>query len=267
MVINTNIAAEQAARLLAQSTGKLNQAIGALSSGSRIASPGLDPAGTAVSMRLDAQSNRITAATKDVNAANAFSQTQDGYLGKVSDALNRMSELAVLSQDVTISDSDRSLYNSEFKQLGSYINDIATKDFNGVSLFSGTDLNVVTDSEGTTFAMSAPDLTASAYSTATGDGVDTAANAATALTDVKAAFVQLSTDRATVSGNVTRLQYTSDQLSVLKQNIDAANSQIKDVDVAQEATQFAKYNILVQSGTAMVAQANSMPQSVLKLLQ
>ena len=91
--------------------------------------------------------------------------------------------------------------------------------------------------------------------------------AATALTDVKAAITQLANDRATVGANITRLSYTSEQLGVLHDNLSAANSRIKDVDVADESTQFARYNILVQAGTAMLAQANANPQSALRLLQ
>ena len=104
------------------------------------------------------------------------------------EALDRMSELSILSQDVTKSDTDRALYQKEFAKLGAYIDDLATKDFNGVSLFGGATLNVTTDSEGNTFGMSGVDLSNTAYTTATGDDVSTTAGATTALTDVKAAF-------------------------------------------------------------------------------
>jgi flagellin len=111
------------------------------------------------------------------------------------------------------------------------------------------------------------DLTASAYTTATASTIDTNANAITALTNVKAAIDQLSSDRANLGANISRLSSTSGTLSVLKDNLSAANSRIKDVDVAEESTNFARYNILVQAGTAMVAQANTAPQSALRLLQ
>jgi flagellin len=267
MVINTNIAADRSARLLAESSEKLSKSLARLSSGSRIVSPEDDAAGLAVSMRLDARSSRLGAALNNVSAATAFSQTQEGFLAKVSKALDRMSELSIRARDVTVTDSDRALYDLEFQQLGDYITDIAGKDFNGVDLLDGTVLNVTIDSEGATFAMNAPNLGGVVYTTATGSSVDTAANAATALTNVQAAIVQLSGDRALVGANLARLNYTSEQLSVLKESINSANSRIRDVDVAQEATQYARYSILVQSGTAMVAQANAVPQSVLKLLQ
>ncbi len=267
MVINTNVSATSASRLLAESSAQLSKSLARLSSGSKIVAPEDDAAGTAVSLRFDAQINRTNAASNNVGSAISFSQTQDGFLQKVGDALNRMSELAMLSQDVTKSDSDRALYNKEFTTLVSYIDNIATKEFNGVSLFNGSALNVTIDSEGNTFSMSGIDLTSTTYTDASGAAVDTTAHAAAALTKVKSAIDQLATDRATVGANSSRLNFTSDQLAVLNENLQAANSRIKDVDVANESTQFARYNILVQAGTAMLAQANAAPQSTLKLLQ
>jgi flagellin len=267
MVINTNTSAQTSARNLTESSSMLSKSLARLSSGSKIVSPEDDAAGLAVSIRFDAQVSRIDASNANVGNAISFNQTQDGFLKKVSKALDRMGELAVLSQDVTKTDGDRALYNKEFTTLGAYIDDVATKDFNGVSLFDGTDLNVTTDSDGNTFANTGIDLTSASYTGATAGTVDTSANAVTALTDVKTAITQLTTDRATVGANISRLSYTSEQLGVLKDNLSAANSRIKDVDVADESTKFARYNILVQAGTAMLAQANSTPQSALRLLQ
>ena len=267
MVINTNLSAQSSANLLLQSSNMLSQSLARLSSGSKITSPADDSAGLAVSMKLNAQMARIDGASNNVGDATSFNQTQDGYLQKVSDAFSRMSELSVLSQDVTKSASDKALYNQEFQTLGSYVNDVATKDFNGVSLFNGTSLNVTTDSDAHTFAMSGVNLSSATYTTATADSIDTTAHALTALTDIKAAINQLASDRAGLGSNIETLGYYSDQLGTLKNNLAAANSRISDVDVAQESTNYAKYNILVQTGTAMLAQANALPQSVLKLLQ
>jgi flagellin len=266
MVINTNTSAQNSARLLSESSSMLAKSLGRLSSGSKITSPEDDAAGLAVSTRFDAQINRISAANNNVSNAISFNQTQDGFLKKVTKALDRMSELSILSQDVTKTDADRDLYNAEFTTLGGYIDDVATKDFNGVALFDGTSLNVTTDSDGNTYGMAGVDLAAGTYSTATGSTVDTAANAATALTNVKAAIDQLATDRANIGANISRLSSTNDGLAVLKDNLGAANSRIKDTDVAEESTTFARYNILVQAGTAMLAQANQSPQSALRLL-
>jgi flagellin len=97
--------------------------------------------------------------------------------------------------------------------------------------------------------------------------VTTTTNAAAALTAVKTAITQLATDRATIGAYQSRMNFTAEQLTVSKENLSAASSRIQDVDVAEESTQFARYNILVQSGTAMLAQANQLPQSALRLLQ
>lgn len=266
MVINTNISAQTSARLLGESSSALAKSLARLSSGSKIVSPEDDAAGLAVSTRFDAQINRISAASNNVGNAISFNQTQDGFLKKVTKALDRMSELAILSQDVTKTDADRSLYNAEFTTLGAYIDDAATKEFNGVALFDGTALDVTIDSDGNTYSMTGVDLGATAYTDATSATVDSAANAATALTDVKAAIDQLASDRANIGANISRLSSTNDGLAVLKDNLSAANSRIKDVDVAEESTNFARYNILVQAGTAMLAQANATPQSALRLL-
>jgi flagellin len=269
MVINTNISAQNSAQLLAESSSKLAKSLARLSSGSRLVSPEDDAAGMAVSLKFDAQINRISATTNNVGNAVSFSQTQDGFLKKVQKALDRMSELAVLSQDVTKTATDLSLYDKEFKTLQSYITDIGNKNFNGVALFSAVTLDVTIDSEGAKFAMAGVSLGVAAYTGATDStaiNVTSAAAASTALTNVKAAISQLATDRATLGANVARLNSTSEQLGVLKTNLSAANSRIKDVDVADESTQYARYNILVQAGTAMLAQANATPQSALRLL-
>jgi flagellin len=266
MVINTNLSAQSSASLLGESSAMLAKSLARLSSGSKIVSPEDDAAGLAVSFRFDAQINRIGAAKNNVGNAISFAQTQDGFLKKVTKALDRMSELAILSQDVTKSDADRALYDSEFQTLGSYVTSVGSKAFNGVSLFSSTALNVTVDEDGGTFSMTGINLGAGDYTGATGSNVSTTAGAATALTNVKTALTQLGEDRATVGANISRLSMTSEQLGVLKDNLSAANSRIKDVDVAQESTQFARYNILVQAGTAMLAQANATPQSALRLL-
>lgn len=269
MVINTNTQAQAAASNLQTSTAMLSKSLSRLSSGSKIVNPADDAAGLAVASRLDAQIKRTSAAKSNVGNAISFTQTQDGYLKKIAKAYDRMSELAILAQDVTKSDADRSLYNSEFSQLQAYIINTADREFNGVSLFSAAALNVTIDSEGGTFTMNGVDLSATAYSDATAGSTDitTTANAMAALTSVKSAITQLASDRANIGAYQSRLNFTAEQLMVSKENLSAASSVIQDVDVAEESTQYARYNILVQSGTAMLAQANQLPQSVLRLLQ
>src|SRR5262245_26065129 len=121
MVINTNTSAQNAANLLAQSSSNLSKSLARLSSGSKIVSPSDDSAGLAVSMKLGATISRTDAAQNNVNNAISFNQTQDGYLQKVNDALNRMSELSVSAQDVTKTTSDRALYQQEFSTLQTYV--------------------------------------------------------------------------------------------------------------------------------------------------
>jgi flagellin len=270
MVINTNVSAQSATRMLTDSSVSLAKSLARLSSGSKLNSPEDNVAEMAVSSKFDAQINRLNAAQSNIGNAISFSQTQDGFLKKVGKALDRMSELSVLAQDPTKTSTDLGLYQKEFSSLQSYITDLASKDFNGVSVFSATsNLSITTDSDAGKFSLSAVNLGASAYTTATGSGtsVSSAANAATALTNVKAAITALADDRADVGSNISRLNSYNEQNGVLKDNLSAANSRMKDVDVAEESTQFARYNILVQAGTAMVAQANAAAQSALRLLQ
>jgi len=244
MVINTNMAAITSANNLDQSTNELNNALAQLSSGSKIVNPSDDPAGLAESIALNAQIGQTNAANSNVSNAVSFSQTQDGYLQQVGSALDQMSTLAVEAQDPTKSSSQLSDYNSEYQALANYITSTATATYNGVSLFSGTD-----------------------GSTATSGDISTSTGAASALTSVTAAITALATDRANVGANEERLNYTSDELGVLSDNLTAANSNLTDVDVATESTKYAQYQILVQSGTAMLAQANQNPQNILKLLR
>ena len=274
MVINTNSSATNAMDLLANSTSNLQKSLARLSSGSKIVSPEDDAAGLAVSIKFNAQINRNSAAITNVGNATSFSQTQDGFLQKVQSALDRMSELTVLAQDPTKTSSDLSNYTAEFTQLQNYISDIGTKQFNGVTLFDTTGLGITINSDATTFGMNTIDLNnatvtvglANIYNAAS-TSITNATSAAQALSNVQSAIQTLAGMRAEVGANIQRLNLTSDQLSVLNENLTAADSRIKDVDVAAESTQYARYNILVQSGTTMLAQANSLPNNALRLLQ
>jgi flagellin len=266
MVINTNISAQVSARNLNDSSVMLNRSLARLSSGSKITSPQDDAAGLAVSTRFEAQISRTNAASNNLANAISFTQTQDGFLKKVSKALDRMSELSILAQDITKSDADRALYDQEFQNLGTFVTDSASKDFNGVSLFSGTDLAVTTDGDGATVSVTGLDLGSTSYTGATGSNISTTTAAASALTNVKTAISQLAADRATIGASQASLNSYKDNLGTLADNLSAANSRIKDVDVAEESTQYARYNILVQAGTAMLTQANQSTQAVMRLL-
>jgi flagellin len=264
MVINTNTTAARGARFLAESTGNLSKSLARLSSGSKIVEPQDDAAGLAVASRFDAQINRTESVRSNIGNAISFKQTQDGYLSKVSKALDRMSELATLAQDGTKGAGDKELYGREFDTLKSYISNVSTQKFNGVELFNVSTLSVLTDDSNNVFESAAISLGGTNVNITT---TLLATAAASAMSDVKSAIDNVASSRARIGADLSRLMMTNDHLSVLSENLSASVSRIKDVDVAAESAKYAKYNILVQSGTAMLAQANSLPQSALRLLQ
>jgi flagellin len=268
MVINTNTSAMNTATLLGQSSAALNQSLTRLSSGSQITSPADDSAGLAVSLSLVSQEGENTAASNNIADAVSFNQTQDGYLSQVTSALDRMSELSVQAQDVTKSDSDRSLYQEEFNTLASYVNNVATESFNGVSLFGSGTLAVTIDStSGDTFTMAGVDLNTATFTNLTTASIGTITGAQAAESTVANAITEVGVLSAGIGSNEETLNDYSGQLATLNNNLAAANSVIMDVNVATESTNFAKENILVQTGTAMLAQANALPQNALKLIE
>jgi flagellin len=273
MVINTNTTASAATRNLANSTSLLSKSLARLSSGSKITSPEDDAAGLAQSMKFEAQINRNNAVRANVGNAVSFVQTQDGFLQKVQSGLDRMSELSVLSQDITKTNTDRSNYSVEFTQLQNYISDIGTKNFNGVTLFATAGEAVTIDSAASKFTMNAVDMTSSTVTAglaniynASSSAIASTASAASALSNIQTAIQNLADMRAKVGANIQRLNMTDDQVNILNENLASANSRIKDIDVAEETTEFARFNILVQSGTAMLAQANMLPSMALQLI-
>jgi len=274
MVINTNTSAARGARILSDATTSLQKSLARLSSGSKIVEPQDDAAGLAVSSRMDAQINRTEAVRSNIGNAISFKQTQDGYLAKAAKALDRMSELATLAQDGTKTTTDLSLYNKEYSTLYSYLDVVDSQTFNDVDLFAPatSTLSVLQDDTGVSFSSGGINLNAVTTSLSTSaqvisTAISTSASAAAALVLVKSAVTNVAAHRATIGADLSRLMMTNDHLSVLSENLSASVSRIKDVDVASESAKYAKYNILVQSGTAMLAQANSLPQSALRLLQ
>ena len=273
MVINTNTAAARGARYLGESSGNLQKSLARLSSGSKIVEPQDDAAGMAVASRMDAQINRTEATRSNIGNAISYKQTQDGYLAKAAKALDRMSELATLAQDGTKTTTDLALYNKEYSTLYSYLDVVDSQTFNDVDLFSATTaLTVLQDDTAVMFSSAAINLSAVTQSMSTASlsistAISNSGSAAASLVKVAAAITSVATHRATIGADLSRLMMTNDHLSVLSENLSASVSRIKDVDVATESAKYAKYNILVQSGTAMLAQANSLPQSALRLLQ
>ncbi|MCH2602803.1 MAG: flagellin [Pedosphaera sp.] len=273
MVINTNMEALQTANNLNTSQTELSKSLSRLSSGSRIIKPSDDAAGLAVTSRLRAQIKRLDSALSNVVNAVSFTQTQDGFMKTMDKALRRMGELAMLAKDGTKSQSDLNLYQKEFKQLQDYVDNTRTKDYNAVSMFGSATLDVTVDSEGNTFSMPPIDLgagtTVGAYSAAVSSAVmlTTSSLAGVALEAVKSAISQIAIDRAQLGAVQSRLNFTNDQLNITKENLQSAISRVADVDVATEATNYARYQILVQSGTQMLTQANNLPNAALQLLR
>jgi flagellin len=259
--INTNSAATSAGYNLSKSNTNLQRSLNRLSSGFRINSSFDDAGGLAVSMKLSASIRRTDSTATNVSNAISYLQTQDGILKTAGDVLTRMSELAMMSTDVTKSSDDIANYDLEYQSLADQITDMSAQTFNDIALADGaTTLVVVISEDGSqNLTLTAPDL-AGIGTFGTLDG------SVTELDAVDDAIVALGTARATNGANQSRLTFAGDMLAVNKTNLEAANSRIIDVDVASESTQLARFNILQQSGTAMLAQANQSSQSILRLL-
>ena len=267
VIINTNMAAIGAAYNLGNSNAALQKSLARLSSGSQITSSADDAGGLAVSMNMNATIASTNATNTGIADATSFLQTQDGALSVAGNVLNRMSQLKTQSKDVTKSTSDISNYNAEFSALQSQLTALTQGTFNGVALFgtnASSTLSVSTSADGTT----SQSITQSGLAAS----VSSITNATTGITAVTsdqltAAISSVAGERATNGAQASRLNFSSQVLSVNATNLTSAVSQITDVDVATESTRLAKNNILVQAGTSMLAQANSSAQSVLRLLQ
>ena len=288
VVINTNSAATSAAYNLSNTNVNLQRSLNRLSSGSRINSSFDDAGGLAVSMKMSASIRRTDATLANVNNSVSFLQTQDGVLKTADKILNRMSELATLAQDVTKAPEDLSLYNTELTQLKGQLTLMLDEKFNGISLFSAggsasavgvafdddSTLTVVTSHDGDqTVGITQVDLNQVVFNVADVNtssaalmDISTTSNAQAAVLTIQDAIQDLATIRANNGAEQSRLTFAADMLAVNKTNLEAANSRILDVDVADESTKLARFNILQQAGTAMLAQANQSTQSILRLI-
>jgi len=271
MVINTNVTALVAQRNLGTSSDKLSNSLSRLATGNKIIQPQDDAAGLAMYSRLDARISRIGATRVALANTLSFLQTADGYLSKVQGALDRMSELASLAIDPTKSTTDKELYDSEFTDLADFINTISSKTFNGVGLFGNgaASIKVAGDEDGTAsqqIEIKLPDVANAHMANATLKGSLPSTGAVAAIENVKKGLDQVTEERAKIGGYMSRVNTSLDTLAVLKENMAAASSRIRDVDVAEESAVYSRYSILVQAGTAMLAQANILPQTALRLL-
>ena len=284
MNINTNPAAAAAAQHLQHSQEMLNKSLNRLSSGSKIVQISDDAAGEAVSEKLDSQRRRLGAADTNVQNAMSYIQVADGFMSSMGKVLSRMSELSMLAKDVTKSPTDVQLYQQEFQALQQQLRDTVGGGtvttplgaFNGITLFGPNPAGLpvtIGEAAGQTMTISQTDLQNPAGALGTllaqttppaFDVTVTTVNVATLVTN---SIQQIATERANIGASQSRLELAASTLTTQGTNLEAAISRIRDTDVATESTQFAKGNILVQAGTAMLAQANQIPQSVLKLLQ
>jgi flagellin len=271
VVINTNTPASLASYNLSTTNANLQRSLNRLSSGSRINSAYDDAGGLAVSMKLSASIRRTDATLANVQNSIAFLQTQDGVIKNADKIVNRMSELATLAQDVTKNDEDRELYNEELQILQQQLNLTLSEKFNGISLFdaagsAGSTMTVVTSHDGVqTVGITQVDLNSIAAAVDLYD-IGSYTGATAAVSAIQNQIQNLANIRANNGAEQSRLTFAADMLSINKVNLESANSRILDLDVADESTKLARFNILQQAGTAMLAQANQSTQSILRLL-
>ena len=296
--INTNSTATIASLNLNTSNSLLRTSLNRLSSGKSIVNSSDDAGGLGVSTKLSAAINRGAGVNKNIGNAISYSQTQDGALSVSANILDRMSELRTLTDDVTKNSSDIANYNTEFQQLRNQLSNIASEQFNGISLFAGSgsafdnaavaadQLTVYTteagSTNGVTISLTKASLIAALNVNSAGNAQvnatynennnlaattsSTTSISSFSVDEITKAIENVATLRANNGAETSRLQFAREQLQTNNTNLEAANSRIIDVDVAKESTAFARYNVLVQSGSAMLAQANSLSNIALNLL-
>ncbi len=291
--ITSQTHALSSAHQLKRTNETLGRSLSRLSSGSKIVAPSDDAAGLAAAEKLGAQNRRVAAASTNVQNAMSYVQTADGFMNSMGKTLSRLSELAILAKDGTKNPGDVALYRQEFNALREQLRqtiggttaqiggqaDVADPlgTFNGIVLFgndAGTNNGLalsVGQSADQTLTLPRANLRDGAMGNLIrqdGSGAFVLDLTASSVIDaLNAATEDLSGERAQLGGAQSRLELIFSTLQIERENLEAAVSRISDVDVAAESTQLAKYNILMQSGTAMLSQANQTPQNVLQLLK
>ena len=272
-IINTNLISLNTQRNLTTTQGVLAQAVQRLSSGLRVNSAKDDAAGLAIAERMNSQVRGMNVAIRNANDGISLAQTAEGALGKVGDMLQRMRELAVQAANATNGTADRANLDAEYQQLSAQITDTITKTkFNGTAILATGTAQVfqVGANVGDTISVSATDLSADATITgATGAGVTgaDATNANAAMTAIDAALTTLNSQRANWGAVQNRFDAVIGSLQVATENQAAARSRIMDADFAAETAALTRAQGLQQAGTAMLSQANSLPNNVLALLR
>ena len=283
--INTNIASLNAQRNLNMSQASLATSMQRLSSGLRVNSAKDDAAGLAIAERMNAQVRGMNVAIRNANDGISLAQTAEGALGKLGDALQRMRELALQSRNATNSDTDKVSLDKEFGELAKEVQRvIGGTSFNGKAVLAGgagsqtfqVGANVTTNDtiDITTVNLSIDAaITTVAGTDNQGLGravIDSTANAATigtVIQNIDAALDVVNSERATLGASQSRFEAVIANLQISAENQSAARSRIMDADFAAETANLSRAQILQQAGTAMVAQANQVPQQVLQLLR
>ena len=276
--ILTNVASLNAQRNLNTTQTALSASIGRLSSGMRINHAADDAAGLGISENLKADLRSLSQASRNANDGVSMSQVAEGSMNEMQGIVTRMRELSVQSANQTLGTTERGYIQTEFGQLRNEINRIsAVTEFNGQKLVDGSasaGLSFQVGMQNTSndrISMSITKLTTSTLGSTSlhiaSASLSTATNARAALGAFDKAIEQLSTARAKVGAVQNRMQVTISNLAVAHENLSAANSRIRDVDVASETSQLTKSQILSQAGLAVLSQANQLPNSALSLLR
>jgi flagellin len=273
MTINTNTFSLNAQRNTAATQNSLATSMQRLSSGLRVNSAKDDAAGLAIAERMNAQVRGMNVASRNANDGISLAQTAEGALGKVSDALQRMRELAVQSANGTNNTDDRSNLDAEYQQLASEVGRvIGASKFDGTALLSAATTFTFQVGAGTedtdTISVDSIDLSSLSAANALGNvtGAD-ATNATAAIDTLDAAINTVTTGRATMGAVQNRFDSVIANLATSAENLSAARGRIMDADFASETMNLSRAQILQQAGTAMISQANQLPQQVLSLLR
>ncbi|WP_225743882.1 flagellin Hag [Marinilactibacillus sp. Marseille-P9653] len=287
MRINTNTAAMNTYSRLTQANGAKSNSLAKLSSGLRINKAGDDAAGLSISEKMKNQISGLNQATRNAQDGISLIQTAEGALNETHSILNRMRDLSVQAGNETNSEDDLAAIQSEIGELTNEIDRIAsTTQFNGKKLLNG-DTNAVNNQSNFTLQIGSNtgtnDTLTVKISAMNSDrlgkveegvvtdtlkdiNVTSTQGASDAINAIDDAIKQVSEQRSNLGANQNRLDHTINNLTTTKENLSEANSRIRDVDMAEEMMSFTKSNILSQASTAMLAQANQMPQGVLQLL-
>jgi len=269
--VNTNVLSLTAQKNLASVGSRLSGNFSRLSSGLRIATAGDDAAGLGISERMRSQIRSLSQAGRNAQDGVSLVQTAEGALGEVNTNLTRMRELAVQAANGTLNTGDRAALDNEFTELVSEIDRIADQtDFNGIQLLDGTESSVtlqVGTESGETISITLGDMTDTGLSLTGGTfDLTSVTNASNALATIDTAIDSVSSFRGTLGASQNRLQSATRSIATAGENLSAAESRIRDVDVAAETADLTRNSIMQQAAVSVLAQANVQPQLALSLL-